>query len=78
MVKTLVLLDEEAERPLFEACKSSCMENSMVHAKAAHIIWHDTFEDDLSWDKQNISITFIMQQLVDLIIEGFMSKSVAE
>ena len=37
----LLSLDGEARRTLFEACESSCIKNSMVLAKAAHIIRHD-------------------------------------
>ena len=79
----LLSLDAEAGRALFEACESSCMKKSMVLAKAAHINRNDIFQEnvkfegDFSRSKKDMLIPFSIQQLVELILEGSVRKSVA-
>ena len=59
------------------------MKKSMVLAKAAHINRNDIFQEnvkfegDFSRSKKDMLIPFSIQQLVELILEGCMSKSVA-
>ena len=68
---------------LYEACESSSLKKSMVLPKAACIIMHDIFQENVKFqgafsrNKQNVSITFSMQQLRELILAGTMSNSVA-
>ena len=75
-------IDGEAGKTLFEAFKSYCMENNMLLANAAHVIRHDIFQEnvkfegDFSLDKQNILKPFSKQKLVELTLEGSMSKPV--
>ena len=68
---------------MFDACENSCSENSLILAKAAHIIRAElfsnstSFDGDLSKEKQNESIPFCLQQFMELLIEGCSSKSFA-
>ena len=78
----LLSLDGAAGRALFEACSSSCMDDSIILAKAAHIVRDDLFKQttdfncDLSRAAQSMSVPYSMQQLIELILEGSNSKSV--
>ena len=78
----LLSLDGEAGRALFEACSSSCMDDSIILAKAAHIVRDDLFKQttdfncDLSRAAQSMSVPYSMQQLIELILDGSNSQSV--
>ena len=64
----LLSLDGEAGRALFEACSSSCMDDSIILAKAAHIVRDDLLKEttdfncELTRASQSMSVQYSMQQ----------------
>ena len=73
---TLVTLDSEIGRALFEACQSSSHDDRMIISKAASVIRKqlfnndEIFDGDLSRERQMASIPQVLHQLIQLLLKG--------
>ena len=72
----LLTLDREMGRALIEACKSTCLDDGIILAKAANIIRRELFlrdelfDGDISRTKQTDSVPLTLINLISLILEG--------
>ena len=72
----LYTIDGQIGQALFEACISSNEEDGVIISKAAEVIrkvlfsCEETFDGDVSQDRQLRSVPKILVQLISLIIEG--------